>query len=63
MNDLAARFTEYPETIQGDVTPAFIEFVMKIHPSAQPYDSASVALMCRQAFELGRREAQQSQTH
>jgi hypothetical protein len=56
MNKLAERFSEYPETVEGDVTPAFIEFVLKVHPG-QPYDSAIVALMCRQAYELGRREA------
>lgn len=54
--DLDERFAEYPETVAGDVSPAFIEFVLKVHPD-QPYDSATVALMCRQAYELGRRES------
>ena len=50
------RFTQFPETIAGDVSAGFIEFVLKVHPS-QPYDSATAALMCRQAYDLGRREA------
>ncbi len=49
------RFTQFPETIAGDVSAGFIEFVLKVHPS-QPYDSATAALMCRQAYDLGRRE-------
>jgi hypothetical protein len=59
---LTDRFTEYPETIAGDVSPAFVEFVLKVHPG-QPYDTATAALMCRQAYELGRREADYRRAH
>jgi hypothetical protein len=52
----AARFTEYPETITGDVSPAFVELVMCVHPG-QPCDSAVAALLCRQAYDLGKGEA------
>lgn len=50
-----ARFHEHPETITGDVSQEFVEFAMRVHPSL-PYDSATVALMCRQAYDLGRKE-------
>lgn len=53
-----ARFHEYPETVTGDVSQEFVDFVMRVHPSL-PYDSATVALMCRQAYDLGRKEQQQ----
>jgi hypothetical protein len=49
------RFTEHPETISGDPTPAFIEFAMCIHPG-QPYDSAETVWLCRQAYDLGKEE-------
>jgi len=52
---LRDRFIEYPETVAGDASPAFIEFASRVHPS-QPYDSATAALMARQAYDLGRRE-------
>jgi len=57
MTDRSAsqRFTEHPETIEGDVSAEFIELVMCIHPD-QGYSSAEAALMCRQAYDLGRKE-------
>lgn len=51
------RFHEYPETITGDVSQEFVDFVKQVHPD-QPYDSATAALMCRQAYDLGLKERQ-----
>jgi hypothetical protein len=49
------RFTEHPETVIGNVSKEFIDFLLHIHPDP-PYDSATAALMCRQAYDIGRRE-------
>ncbi len=51
----SARFTEHPETIEGDVSNEFINFLLHVHPS-QPYSSADTAKLCRYAYDLGRKE-------
>lgn len=61
MGENTARFHEHPETITGDVSQAFIDFAKQVHPG-QPYDSATAALMCRQAYDLGRKEGKPKRT-
>jgi hypothetical protein len=55
------RFTEYPTTVAGNVSHEFVEMALLIHP-AQDYDSAMVALLCRQAYNLGKREGKEALT-
>ena len=47
------RFPEFPETVDGDISPGLVEFLLRVHPDL-PYSSAVTALICRQAYDLGR---------
>jgi hypothetical protein len=49
------RFPEHPETVIGNVSEEFINFLLQVHPD-QDYNSATAALMCRQAYDIGREE-------
>jgi hypothetical protein len=44
-----------PHAKSGDVSQEFANFVRDIR-SSQEYDSAVTALLCREAYELGRKE-------
>lgn len=50
------RFTEHPKTIEGDVSHEFLDFLLHVHPD-QPYSSADAAWLCRQAYDIGRKDA------
>lgn len=49
------RFTEHPETVEGNVSGEFMTLVLKVHPD-QSYSSVQAALMYRYAYDLGRKE-------
>jgi len=49
------RFTEHPETVEGEVSHEFVTFLLHVHPD-QSYSSAAAALLCRYAYDIGLRE-------
>jgi hypothetical protein len=55
-------FDEFPETIEGDASPEFRSMAMRVHPD-QDYSSASTAMLCRRAYDLGRMEERAAALH
>jgi hypothetical protein len=49
--DLAIR----PNALKGDVSQEFVSFVQDLDAD-QEYDSAVIALLCREAYEIGRKD-------
>jgi hypothetical protein len=52
------RFTEHPETVEGEVSHEFITFLLHVHPD-HPYSSEAAALLCRQAYDIGKRDGRE----
>ena len=59
MNKLLTEVPDHPAVwsygTTGEVSPEFINLVSDFQ-SGQEYDSLTAALLCREAYELGRRE-------
>jgi hypothetical protein len=59
VNKLLTEVPDHPAVwshgTTGEVSPEFINLVSEFQ-SGQEYDSLTAALLCREAYELGRRE-------